>query len=241
MEQKTESPGTRGKSSTVPRTILPVLILYLLVGMLFGYILGKASKSPLAAYRGWYISKFDFTGETRHWLGVPIWKFPLDLWVYQEIISETKPDVLIDSGTYKGGSALFFASIFDLLKNGRVLSIDIVAFPNRPQHERIAYLLGSSTSDEIIQKVKESIHPGERVMVSLDSDHHKAHVLDELRVYCNIVTKGNYLVVEDTATEPGPREAVEEFLKTNSDYIQDRSREKFGVTMFPGGWLERVR
>jgi cephalosporin hydroxylase len=122
-----------------------------------------------------------------------------------------------------------------------VLSIDIVAFPNLPQHERITYLLGSSTSPEIFQKVKDSIQPGEKVMVSLDSDHHKAHVLDELKLYCNIVTKGNYLVVEDTATEPGPREAVEEFLKTNSDYLQDRSREKFGVTMVPGGWLERVR
>ena len=130
------------------------------------------------------------------------------------------------------------------------MSIDIVAYPNRPQNERITYLLGSSTSDAIFQKVKDSIRPGEKVMVSLDSDHHKAHVLDELRLYSSLVTVGNYLVVEDTDINghpvyptfgPGPMEAVQEFLKTNSNFEQDRSREKFGVTMYPGGWLKRVR
>jgi cephalosporin hydroxylase len=122
-----------------------------------------------------------------------------------------------------------------------VLTIDIVAYPHLPRHERITYLLGSSTSGEILQKLKDSIHSGERVMVSLDSDHTKAHVLDELRLYSNVVTVNNYLVVEDTTTLPGPKEAVDEFLKTNSNYVQDRSREKFGATMFEGGWLKRVR
>ncbi len=130
------------------------------------------------------------------------------------------------------------------------MTIDIFEYPNRPQHPRITYLFGSSTSDAIFQEVKNSIHPGERVMVSLDSDHHKAHVLNELRLYSTIVTVGNYLVVEDTDINghpilpefgPGPMEAVEEFLKNNPDFMQDRSREKFGVTMFPGGWLKRVR
>jgi cephalosporin hydroxylase len=87
-------------------------------------------------------------------------------------------------------------------------------------------------------------------MVSLDSDHHKDHVLKELKLYGPLVTPGNYLVVEDTDINghpvmprwgPGPMEAVEEFMKNNSDFIQDRSREKFGVTLFPGGWLKRVR
>ena len=184
------------------------------------------------------------------WLGVPIEKGPFDTWVYQEIICETKPDVLIEAGTFKGGSALYFASIFDLMKRGRVLTIDIKQFPDRPQNERITYLLGSSTSDAIFQQVKNSIHPGEKVMVSLDSNHHKDHVLKELKLYSGLVTPGNYLVVEDTDLNghpvlplfgPGPMEAVEEFLKNNSDFIQDRSREKYGVTLFPGGWLKRVR
>jgi cephalosporin hydroxylase len=130
------------------------------------------------------------------------------------------------------------------------LTIDIEEYPGRPQNARITYLLGSSTSDAIIQQVRNSIRPGEKVMVSLDSDHHQDHVLKELKLYGPLVTPGNYLVVEDTDINghpvmprwgPGPMEAVEEFMKNNSDFIQDRSREKFGVTLFPGGWLKRVR
>ncbi|MGH9720042.1 MAG: CmcI family methyltransferase [Bryobacteraceae bacterium] len=40
---------------------------------------------------------------------------------------------------------------------------------------------------------------------------------------------------------PGPMEAVEEFLKSNGDFQPDRSREKFGMTFTPGGFLKRVR
>ena len=136
------------------------------------------------------------------------------------------------------------------MKRGRVLTIDIREYPDLPQNGRITYLLGSSTSDAIIQKVTSLIHPGDKVMVVLDSDHSKAHVLDELRLYSRIVTVGNYLVVEDTDLSghplpygpyPGPMEAVEEFLKINSDFVQDRAREMSGVTDFPGGWLKRVR
>ncbi len=202
------------------------------------------------AYRSWWFSNFDPEPAKVQWLGVPAWKSPLDFWMYQEIIYETKPDVIIDSGTFTGGSALFFASMCDLMKRGRVLSIDILEFPGRPKHERITYLLGSSTSDEVFAKIKEAIGPGDRVMASLDSDHHAAHVLAELRRYGGLVTVGNYLVVEDTYLaqvgrltdyRPGPAEAVQEFLKDNPNYVQDKSREKFGATMFPGGWLKRIR
>ncbi len=229
------------------------VVLYFLIGIWVGRIWWLRSSALLDLFHVWSYSK---TWQNQTWLGLPIDKAPYDTWVYQEVIYETKPDVLIEAGTAQGGSALYFASIFDLVKRGRVLTIDIVAQPGRPQHERITYLLGSSTSDAIFQQVKNSIRPGERVMVSLDSDHHKDHVLKELKLYTGLVTPGNYLVVEDTDLNghpvyawfqgsgpktPGPMEAVEEFLKNNSDFIQDRSREEHGVTMFPGGWLKRVR
>ncbi|MBZ5564055.1 MAG: cephalosporin hydroxylase family protein [Acidobacteriia bacterium] len=248
MEEK----NSQRRSGASPRTVLAVGFIYLAVGLLFGDIWGGAqhSLSVFDAFHQWYFYAAGTTWLNTRWLGVPTEKCPLDMWVYQEIIYETKPDVIIDSGTYKGGSALFFASMCDLLNRGRVLSIDIYAYPDRPEHKRITYLLGSSTSDEVLAKVKDAIRPGDKVMVCLDSDHHKAHVHNELRLYSSIVTVGNYLVVEDTdinghpvysRSGPGPMEAVLEFLKTNSNYVQDRSREKFGVTLFPGGWLKRVR
>ena len=81
------------------------------------------------------------------WLGYPIMKYPTDMWIYQEIIFETKPDFIIECGTAHAGSALYFASLFDLINHGKVITIDIEVWKNkenreRPKHERITYLLG---------------------------------------------------------------------------------------------------
>ena len=246
MDQMKGTTDSRGKSGISPFSAAIAVVLYFLAGVLVGRIRkeGSVSLNRIEAFRDWYYANQETTFLNTYWLSVPVDKCPLDTWIYQEVIYETQPDLLIETGTYKGGSAYFFASIFDLLKRGRVLTIDISDAPGRPRHERITYLLGSSTSEAAFQAAKNSIRPGERVMVSLDSDHHMAHVLNELRLYSSLVTVGNYLVVEDTVKDPnypGAMEAVAEFLKTNSNFVPDRSREKFGFTVFPGGWLKRVR
>lgn len=184
------------------------------------------------------------------WIGVPAQKCPMDTWTYQEILTETRPDVIIEAGTYKGGSAFYFASIFDLLKKGRVITIDIEDYPGKPKHDRITYLTGSSVAPETIQKIKSLIQPGERVMVSLDSDHHAPHVASELKIYSQFVSPGCYLVVEDTHFNghpilprfgPGPMEAVHDFLRANQNFVSDRNREKFLISFNPEGYLRRVQ
>jgi cephalosporin hydroxylase len=252
MDEKSAG-SVLGKPRISRFSLVTWFALHFLIGILVGRIWALRPSALLDQFHIWSYSR---TWQNQTWLGVQIGKAPYDTWVYQQIIYETKPDVLIEAGTFVGGSALYFASVFDLVKRGRVLTIDVDAYPGRPQHERITYLLGSSTSDAIFQQVKNSIRPGQRVMVSLDSDHHKDHVLKELKLYSGLVTPGNYLVVEDTDLNghpvyasfdgsgprtPGPMEAVEEFLKNNSEFIQDRSREEHGLTLFPGGWLKRVR
>ena len=206
-----------------------------------------------ATLRSFHLYYYDTSNSTwlnTRWLGVPAQKTPQDMWVYQEIIHDTSPDVLIEAGTADGGSAYYFASIFDLVNRGRVITIDIVDSPKRPRHNRILYVLGSSTAPEIVAKVKSMIAPGERVMVSLDSDHSKSHVAQELKIYGDLVSPGCYLVVEDTNVNghpvypgfgPGPMEALRDFMATDSRYSIDHAREKFGVTFFPDGWLERVK
>jgi len=175
-------------------------------------------------------------------------KCPLDLWIYQEIIFEVKPDVMIECGTANGGSALFLASMCDLVNNGKVITIDIEDKEGRPTHKRIKYLLGSSTSIEVVEQVRKLISDKDKVMVILDSDHSKGHVLSELKIYSKFVTKGSYIIVEDTNINghpvfsdfgPGPMEAVEEFLKENKDFSVDRSREKFYLTFNPKGFLQK--
>jgi cephalosporin hydroxylase len=204
----------------------------------------------MKAYHEWSYKNLASDWAGAHWLGVSLLKGPWDLWVYQEILSETKPDILVEAGTYLGGSAYYFASIFDLMKHGRVVTIDIVDFPGKPKHDRISYLLGSSTSPEILNSVRQAIKPGDRVMVVLDSDHHKTHVLNELRLYSGLVTVGDYLVVEDTNINghpvypgfgPGPMEALQEFLHENNSFVSDKTRERYGVSYYPDGWLKRIR
>ena len=134
--------------------------------------------------------------------------------------------------------------------HGRVLSIDIEERKGRPEHKRIRYLLGSSTSREIVTKIRSLIGPADHVLVSLDSNHKKEHVLQELRIYSRMVKAGDYLVLEDTNINghpvywdfgPGPKEALDHFLEENQDFVPDLKREKFFLTFNPNGYLRRVR
>ena len=180
------------------------------------------------------------------WGGVHVQKHPGDLIVYQEILFEKKPDLIIECGTNHGGSALFLATVCDMIGKGRIVTIDIQDKPGKPVHPRITYLHGSSTSDEIIGTVRSRIQPGESVMVILDSNHRRDHVLEELRKYHALVTPGQYLIVEDSNINghparptygPGPWEAARQFLKENNQFTVDRSREKYLVTFNPDGYL----
>jgi len=183
------------------------------------------------------------------WLGSQALKNPLDLWVYQEIMAETRPDVVVETGTYRGGSAHFLASVCDLLGAGEVVSIDIEPLrEDYPQHPRITYLAGRSSTDAgVLSEIRERVD-GRRTLIVLDSDHSQRHVEAELEAYAPLVPVGCYLIVEDSNIGqiredllPGPLEAVETFLAGRSDFEIDREREKFLLTFNPSGYLKRVR
>ena len=197
-----------------------------------------------------YHAKGDETFNGLRWFGTPIQKNPMDLWIYQEMLTELKPDVVVECGTYKGGSAYYMAHLMDLIGKGRVITIDIEKYPNLPVHPRITYLVGSSTDGGIVKQVHESIRAGESVMVFLDSDHSKAHVSKELELYHDMVTPGSYLVVEDTDLNghpilpkhgPGPMEAASEFLASHPEFQADPAREKLMLSFNPNGYLKRVK
>jgi cephalosporin hydroxylase len=209
----------------------------------------RTERSIVRRFHKLYYYARKQTWENTRWLNIQTAKCPLDLWVYQEIICQTKPDIIIETGTARGGSALFLSSICDLLNHGRIITIDVKEFDNRPQHQRIKYLSGSSVSEEIVEEVRRSIKAEDRVMVVLDSDHRAEHVLRELNIYGHLVTIGNYLIVEDTNVNnhpvlplygAGPMEATEQFMKGRKDFVQDRQREKFFMTFNPKGYLRRV-
>lgn len=199
--------------------------------------------------RVYYNSMVWGNGRTR-WLGIPILKSPTDVWIYQEILYDLKPDVIVETGTFNGGSALFFASIFDLIGNGEIITVDIEDREGRPRHKRISYLLGSSVAQDVLDDIEKRISKKQKVMVVLDSDHSKNHVLNELRLYNKFVTPNNYLIVEDSNVNghpvkpdfgPGPMEAIEEFLKESEDFTVDNDKEKYLLTFNPKGYLRKTR
>lgn len=88
------------------------------------------------------------------WLGVPTQKCPLDLWIYQELLHELQPDLIIETGTAHGGSALYMACVCDQVGRGEIATVDIHPIEGRPAHDRITYLTGSSTDPEIAAEVE---------------------------------------------------------------------------------------
>jgi len=181
------------------------------------------------------------------WFGHRVLKCPLDLWVYQELLVRTRPDVVIETGTKFGGSALYLAMVLDQIGHGRVITIDIEVQPVRPEHFRISYINGSSVNTAVVEQVREEVG-GHRAMVVLDSDHHAAHVYDEMIAYSPLVQTGDYLIVEDTIVNghpsypdfgPGPMEAVDKFLSENDEFVIDQRCERFLMTLYPRGYLRR--
>jgi cephalosporin hydroxylase len=171
------------------------------------------------------------------------------MWMYGELLHRVQPDLIVESGTGPGGSAHFLAGVCEQIDRGRIITIDVsVAYKHRVEHPRITYLHGSSVSEKVLETVRGAAADAERVMVLLDSDHSRDHVLAELRAYAPLVTPGSYLVVEDTNINghpvapdfgPGPAEALEDFLRGETGFLVDRECEKFQLTFNPGGYLRR--
>lgn len=188
------------------------------------------------------------------YLGVPILKCPMDLWVYQELIYEARPDLIIETGTYMGASALYLLNTMRAcgIKGASVITIDIQGHGRRLIDDpRIAFITGDSTSADVLSAVGRFVTAeSARTLVVLDSDHSEAHVAKELELYHPLVSVDSYLIVEDTNVNghpvypehgPGPAEAVDKFVKAHGAQFQVNERcERFGLTFNPGGYLRRV-
>jgi len=197
----------------------------------------------------YYCSPHTWNNGFTRWMGVPCYQLPSDLWVLQEIIFETKPTLLIETGSAYGGTALFYANIFDQIGKGEVISIDTQpekGFKPVVKHKRITFIKGMSTESKVVRRVKQRVRYCKKIMVMLDSDHSTENVLAELRIYSEFVTPGCYLIIHDTLLEGhpyvdqshgNPGEAVKIFLKENDQFHPDRSKEKFYMTFMPGGFL----
>lgn len=197
------------------------------------------------------------------WMGRPIIQFPQDMVAMQEIIWNTKPDLVIEAGVAHGGSIIYYASLLEMVGHGQVIGIDIdirahnrEAIESHPMAKRITLVEGSSIEQSTIDQVH-ALARGKRALVVLDSNHTHDHVLAELRAYAPLVCEGGYCVVMDTVVDdlpkdffanrpwgPGnnPKTAVQQYLRETDTFEIDQDTEsKLLITVCPSGYLKRVR
>lgn len=195
------------------------------------------------------------------WLGTPIIQLPEDILMMQELLYKVRPGVVVETGVAHGGSAIFYASILELLGHGRVVAVEVeirkynrLAILSHPQSDRIALIEGDSTAAETFQIVSACIRAGERVVVALDSNHEREHVLRELEMYSSLVSPGGYIVVFDTVMdlvadtasgrsdwgETGAGAAVRCFLGSHPEFQVDPYYNRLGATYCERGFLRRV-
>ena len=201
------------------------------------------------------------------WLGRPVIQLPEDLMVIQEVIYEQRPDLIIETGVAHGGSLVFYAGLCELLGKGRVIGVDIDTRPynrsaieSHPMSHRILLIDGSSTDPTVIEQVKHEVGADETVLVVLDSDHAKNHVLAELEAYAPLVSKGSYIIATDGVMElvhdvprgspewltDNPRAAAQEFLHAHGEFVLEDPPPLFDesagirrATHWPGAYLRR--
>ncbi|MBI9072779.1 MAG: class I SAM-dependent methyltransferase [Melioribacteraceae bacterium] len=203
------------------------------------------------------------------WLGRPIIQLPEDLIRIQEVIFQVKPDVIIETGIAHGGGLIFYASLCRAMGKGKVVGVDVdIRLHNRKaieEHEMFKYISifeGDSIDSEIVKKVGDTIKPNDTVIVFLDSNHTKEHVLNELLAYSKFVTKDSYIVAMDgimkdivgaPRTKPdwswnNPQEAIFEFVKQNSNFEVEEPAFPFNegainkrVTYWPNAFIKRIK
>lgn len=215
----------------------------------------QEQKQLIDSFHKLFYQSLDWRNQLTYF-GTPILKNPLDLFLLTELVTRLKPDVVIETGTAWGGSALYLAHLMDQIGKGVVVTVDNAKsigqyIPKEyvwPTHSRIKYLVGDSTNDYTLTIVKKFIELDDVVMVILDSDHTYTHVMDEMQMYAPLVTPGAYMVVEDTNTDvvlddfgPGASLAVDSFLETplGKTFTVDQAL----ATMFQfsfNTWLKRL-
>ena len=212
---------------------------------------------------GWN-AKYPYTFS---WMGRPIIQLPEDLIRIQEVIYRVKPDVIIETGVAHGGSLIYYASLCKVMGKGRVIGIDVEIRPHNrtaiEAHDLFPYITlieGSSTNQAIVNRVRLLVKSGEAVLVILDSNHTKQHVLGELNAYHNLVTSESYIVATDGSMKDlydvprgkpewkwdNPESAAAEFLGTHPEFVLEQPAWPFNeselsenITHWPGAWLRR--
>lgn len=242
------------------RMRIPIYLL--LIALLSTALLTESIKpwrDKWVAYRALMMAEVDYHTYENSWFGIRMQQFPSDFLHYSEIINELKPEMIIETGTFYGGNAVFLATVLQHVQpTGKVITIDIdrsywdqtLTSGKIPPAllERIHFIEGDSVSDSVLTQVRELV--GQKsAFVILDSLHTKDHVLKELNLYSEFVPRGSFLIVNDTHhdmlstfhAENGPLAAVEAFLPTRPEFQVSTKYPRDFISASLRGFLTRIK
>ena len=212
---------------------------------------------------GWQM-KYPYTFS---WMGRPIIQLPEDMLRTQEVIYRIKPDVIVETGIAHGGSLIYYASLCKAMGKGRVVGVDIEIRPHNRKaieaHELfglITLIEGNSVGSEVVGQVDKLVGDAGTVLVILDSNHSREHVLAELDAYHHLVTPGSYIVATDGVMkwvydgprgepewiEDNPSAAAHEFVAAHPGFVIEQPEWPFNeselgtnITHWPDAWIRR--
>lgn len=183
--------------------------------------------------------------------GIPMYKCPFDYVMYQMILNQVKPDLIIEIGTYHGGCSLYMADLLDIIGNGEIHTIDIenmVTDKNVLNNKRIKRFLGGYQSYDL-----NLLYQYETILVIDDGSHRSEDVLEAFKKFHTVVSKNSYYIIEDgvlselgynEAYNGGPLKIMSELAKITDDYIIDTKWCDFygtNTTFNPNGYLMKIK
>jgi cephalosporin hydroxylase len=183
--------------------------------------------------------------------GVKYIRCPFDYIIYQMIIMELKPDLIIEIGTNKGGGALYMADLLDIVGRGVIHTIDIIDMVSDSivlNHPRIKRFGGGYQEYDITQTSNY-----DTILVIDDGSHTYDDVKNSLIKFSSLPSKNSYFIIEDGIIDAlgypieqyngGPLKAIEEFLTIRPDYVIDNKWCNFfgkNATFNVNGYLRKI-
>lgn len=181
--------------------------------------------------------------------GIKAIRCPFDYVIYQMILFEVQPDLVIEIGTNVGGGTLYIADILNTIGNGVVHTMDIVNIADSKveEHDRVTFFSGGWEEYDI-----EITKKFDKILVIEDSSHSYKNTLDVMNKFHSIVSKDSYFIIEDGIVnalgrekefDGGPLKAIREFLPNHTNYTVERKWcDMFGknATFNVNGYLKKI-
>jgi cephalosporin hydroxylase len=212
------------------------------------YIVSPISKSEKVKFNLNSIFEGHFKVKYK---GISCIRCPFDYVIYQMIISEVLPDLIIEIGTHNGGSALYMADLMTSCGiKGEVHTIDIKAIADSKilNDERIKVFTNGWENYDI------NLGNGfNKILVIEDAAHTYECTKGVIQKFASLVSLGSYLIVEDGIVDKlgfrpefkgGPLKAIKEFLPSHPEFFVDRKWcDLFGnnATFNVNGYLKRIQ